>query len=242
MAAGKTWLLVLAGMAALGAASRPLAGRAVRQDARAGGEISTEEAGRGGLRAALADVFWLRAHVEWEQRRAPAVLAYLQMTTAANPRPIYFWVNGARMIAHDMSAWRIEAAEVSGAAVDERAIEAQQAARALHWLDAAERPHGGDVRLLVERASITLIRLHDLRGAAELYAAAAERPGAPYFTGRLAAELWRRNGEPEKAYRWLCRWYPTLPKEDESAEADLVLARMKTLERDLGIPVATRDP
>lgn len=228
------WPVVLAGLALLGAVARPLTERPAQNEREVRGAIG------GGWRAPVADVFWLRAHVAWERRDAPAVVAYLQMTTAANPRPLYFWVNGARMIAHDMSAWRIEAAEAKGERADERGIEAQQAKRALRWLDEAEKQHPGDVRLATERASITLIRLHDLAAAAELYAAAAERPGAPYFAGRLAAELWRRAGEKETAYRWLCRWYPTLPKNEEAAQANLVLGRLRALERELGIPVEER--
>lgn len=219
-------------LAALGLASRPLAERATAEGGAA--------APTGGMRAALADVLWLRAHVLWEQRDAPAVMAHLRLVAAANPDAVYFWVNGARIIAHDMSAWRIEDAERAERGVDAAEIEAQQARAALRWLDAAERIHASDARLEVERASITLIRLHDVAGAAELYARAAERPGGPYFAGRIAAELWRRAGQRERAYRWLKRWYETLPADREEAQAELVLARIKALERELGLPEEAR--
>lgn len=216
---------VLATLAVVGLGLSPVARRAESETSRVAG-----------LRAAAADVLWLRAYVQWERRDQAGVMAELWLTTTLNPEPVYFWVNGARMIAHDMSVWRIEAAATKDGRVDDGAIEAEQARAALRWLDRAELAHPGDVQLQLERASITLIRLHDLPRAAMLYRGAAERPGAPFFAGRMAAELWRRAGEPEAAYRWLCEWYPTLPADDASAETTLVLARIRELERTLRVP------
>lgn len=218
---------VLAALAVAGLGLSPVARHAQTHPSRVGG-----------LRAAAADVLWLRAYVQWERRDQAGVMAELWLATTLNPEPVYFWVNGARMIAHDISTWRIEAAEAKakGGRVDGASIEAEQARAALRWLDRAELAHPGDVRLQLERASITLIRLHDPRRAALLYQRAAERAGAPFFAGRVAAELWRRANEPEAAYRWLCEWYPTLPADDASAEAPLVLARIRELERTLRVP------
>ncbi|QYM80635.1 hypothetical protein K0B96_08550 [Horticoccus luteus] len=215
---------ILAAVAVAGLGLAPVARRAESKTPRVGG-----------LRAAAADVLWLRAYVQWERHDRAGVMAELWLTTTLNPEPVYFWLNGARMIAHDMSTWRIDAAGKSGEG-EATKIEAEQARVALRWLDRAELAHPGDVRLQLERASITLIRLHDVRRAALLYRRAAERPGAPFFAGRLAAELWRRAGEPAEAYRWLCEWYPTLPANDEAAEAPLVLARIRELERTLHVP------
>src|SRR3954466_8730264 len=64
----------------------------------------------GGFRAIAADFTWVRVFVIWEQRDLPATETLLRLVTAIDPRPVYFWLNGARVIAYDMTAWRIAAA------------------------------------------------------------------------------------------------------------------------------------
>ena len=58
----------------------------------------------GGFRAIVADFTWLRLHVIWEQRDLAATDTLLRLVTTIDPRPLYFWVNGARIIAFDMTA------------------------------------------------------------------------------------------------------------------------------------------
>jgi len=191
----------------------------------------------GGFRAIVADFTWLRLHVIWEQRDLAATDTLLRLVTTIDPRPLYFWVNGARIIAFDMTAWRI--AEAGGhevlSAVQRDRLGAEQARLAIRLLEEAMTFHPGNAALWIERANIELNRLRDSEAAAESYRKAWEQPGAPTYAARLHAELLRRLGRKAEALVWLTRLHPQLPPEEEGTE--LVLSRIRDLERELGVPV-----
>lgn len=194
----------------------------------------------GGFRALAADFTWLRVFTIWESRDLPATETMLRLVTALDPRPIYFWLNGARIVAYDMTAWRIAAAggfESVPATVREH-FSAEQARLALRRLDEAMRFHPASSELWIERASIELNRLHDPSAAAASYRRAWELPGAPYYVARLHAEMLRRAGRRAEALDWLVKLHPQLPTEDESAGAAIVLGRIRDLERELVVPAA----
>ncbi|MCX6954297.1 MAG: hypothetical protein NTV51_19270 [Verrucomicrobia bacterium] len=190
----------------------------------------------GGFRAIVADFTWLRLHVIWEQRDLPATETLLRLVTAIDPRPLYFWTNGARIVAFDMSAWRIAAAGGYDAvpAEQQERIGAEQARLAIRGLDEAMKFHPGNATLWIERANIELNRLHDTAAAAASYRRAWEQPGAPYYAARLHAELLRRLGRKAEALAWLVKLHPQLPPEDEGTE--VVLGRIRDLERELAVP------
>ena len=191
----------------------------------------------GGFRAIVADFTWLRLHVIWEQRDLAATDTLLRLVTTIDPRPLYFWVNGARIIAFDMTAWRI--AEAGGhdvvPAVQRDRLGAEQARLAIRLLEEAMTFHPGNAALWIERANIELNRLRDGEAAAESYRKAWEQPGAPTYAARLHAELLRRLGRKAEALVWLTRLHPQLPPEEEGTE--LVLSRIRDLERELAVPV-----
>ena len=189
----------------------------------------------GGFRALAANVAWLRVQSSWEKKDATAILASLRRTVALDSRPLTFWINGARMLAYDMAEWQISAGggERDHPGLRER-VDRNQAQLALQWLRDAEQAHPHAADLLIERANIQLNRARDLPAAAESYRLAAAQPGAPRFAARLHGEMLRRLGQKTEAYAWLIRLHPTLPRDDEDAAADLVLARIRNLEKELG--------
>jgi tetratricopeptide (TPR) repeat protein len=194
----------------------------------------------GGFRALVADAVWIRMYVLWERRDLPGTQSLIQLVAAIDPRPIYFWTNGARILAHDLAAWRIEAAGGYDAVSPE--VEArmsrEQGTMAIAHLEAAMGFHPASADLWIERANIELHRIRDLAAAAESYRRAWEQPRAPYYAARLHAELLRRQGRKAEALDWLTRLHPSLPAGDESAARDTVLERIRELERELGIPAA----
>jgi hypothetical protein len=175
--------------------------------------------------------------VAWEKRDLPGTQTLVQLVTAIDPRPAYFWINGARILAHDLSTWRFEAAggDAAGRAVEQR-IDREQGALALQHLDAALTFHPANPDLWIERAAIQLTRMRDVLAAAESYRRAWELPRAPYYAARLHAEMLRRAGRRDEALQWLVRLHPTLPVGDPGADRDVVLARIRDLERELGVP------
>lgn len=192
----------------------------------------------GGFRALVADGTWIRLYALWEKRDLPGTETLARLVTAIDPRPVYFWLNGARIIAYDFPAWRIEAAGGYDAvpADVQRRIGNEQARAALRVLESAVTFHPRSFELWTERANIELNRLGDLNAAAESYRRAWALPRAPYYVARLYAEVLRRAGRKVEALAWLVALYPTLPAGDDGAAAEVVRGRIRDLERELQVP------
>lgn len=91
----------------------------------------------GGFRALVADMTWIRMYVGWEKRDLVGTDTLVRLVTALDPRPVYFWLNGARIIAYDAPVWRIEAAGGYDAVAParQREIEHEQARLALQHIE-----------------------------------------------------------------------------------------------------------
>ncbi|MDB6115541.1 MAG: hypothetical protein JWQ62_2486 [Lacunisphaera sp.] len=231
--------LALAALLAAGFCLRPLERRVeiFRVPVALRGEQLGAMAGRGGIlamaggmRAAMASGCWLRANLAWEQRDAAATTALLELTVAADERPLYFWLNGARMLACDLPEWR---APPSAPAAVRARVNAEQADQALRFLEKGLRWHGADPALYVEMGNIHLRRTGDREGAARCYRLAAEQPGAPYYAARIHGELLRELGRPREALEWLHRVWAKLPADDPAAQREVVAARIRALEQEL---------
>ena len=168
---------------------------ALRLDAAGAGQGATL-AILGGFRALVADLAWIRMYALWERRDLPATETLLRVVTTIDPRPVYFWLNAARITAYDFPFWRVLAAGGFAVVPDEvqTRLSHEQARAALRGLETAMRHHPGSVELWVERANIELNRLGDLGAAAESYRRAWELPGAPHYVARLRAEVLRKAG------------------------------------------------
>ena len=184
----------------------------------------------GGMRSTVASGFWLRANLAWEHRDAAATRALLDLTVAADERPAYFWLNGARMLAYDLPEWSLSS---SAPAAVRRQMAGEHARLALDFLEKGVRWHGADVALYVEMGNIHLRRTNDLAAAARCYRLAAEQPGAPYYPARIYGELLRESGRPHEALAWLKQLLPRLPADDPAACRTVVVERIQALERDL---------
>src|SRR5262249_32800642 len=112
----------------------------------------------------------------------------------------------------------------------------EQGKLALKRLDAAMTFYPASSDLWIERANIELNRMHDVAAAAESYRRAWGQPNAPYYAARIYAEVLRPMGRRADALAFLVALYPTLPSGNEAAGRDLVLARIRELERELGVP------
>jgi hypothetical protein len=185
----------------------------------------------GGLRSAVAGGFWLKANLAWERREAAATAELIALTVAADERPAYFWLNGARMLAYDLPEWPLDAA--APAAVRQRAV-AEGARQALRFLEQGRRWHGADPAFFIEMANIHLRRLGDTEAAARCYRQAAAQPGAPYYAARIHGELLRELGRPVEALAWLRQVAARLPADDPAARREVVEERIRVLEREVG--------
>lgn len=239
-------IVVLSGLLFIGLATQPLkptksAFIPMREldaeTALLSGGSSLGLAALGGWRTIAADFLWLRVQAAWERRDLPATHTAILMVTQMDPRPILFWLNGARMIAYDMPEWRIEAAgghdRVPIAWRDK--VYAEHARLGLELLDRARAHLGEHHALWVEAANIFSKKLQDYNAAAECFRRAALQPNAPYYVARLHAEMLRRSGRQAEALAYLVRLHPSLPPHEEEAMAPLVLSRIQELENELQI-------
>lgn len=244
--------LVLAGLALAGAALTPLRESAREAAAAAAGAAGTfgrrrvvahwmNAAVPGGLRALAADGLWLRAYAAWAARDAARTEALIRLVTLVDNRPEHFWIDGARIIACDIAAWRLSSGNGGGmpAGVRARIVE-EQACAGLRLLAEAQGCHPGSAAIWVEMGNIQLYRRQDVALAAECYRHAAESPAAPFYAARIYAELLCRLGREREAYAWLRRLHPTLPPNNEAATSGRVLKRIRILEERLKVPPQQR--
>lgn len=249
----RTGAVVVLGLLVAGVAVRPLEGPAwekVRAQQPALRLESLKDAlGQGvtvgllgGFRAIVADLFWIRTNSIWEKNDLPGTQTSIKLVTAIDPRPIYFWLNGSRMIAYDMPNWRVDKAGGYDAVPDsvKRHFEEEQSSVAIEYLNGALGFHPENPLLTLEIANIHLNRLKDVETAAQFYLKAAGQKDAPYYAARIYAELLRRLGRNQEAYEFLRKLHPTLPKEDLMAQADVVLGRIRELEDELNLPLLNR--
>lgn len=196
----------------------------------------------GGFRAIVADLFWIRTNTIWEDNDLPGTQTSIKLVTAIDPRPLYFWLNGSRMIAYDMPNWRIDKAGGYDAVPEAVRLrfDQEQSSVAIKYLENALEFHPGEPLLILEIANVHLNRLKDLETAAGFYLAASRLPDAPFYAARIYAELLRKLGRNAEAYAFLQQLYPTLPTEDIGAMSNVVLDRIRELEDDLNIPEAQR--
>jgi tetratricopeptide (TPR) repeat protein len=185
----------------------------------------------GGFRSAVAGGFWLRANLAWEKQDAAATVALIQLTVATDGRPVYFWLNGARMLAYDLPEWRLDA--TAPAAIRQREG-AEGARQALRLLEQGRRWHAAEPAFFIEMGNIHLRRTRDVESAARCYRQAAELPGAPHYAARIHGELLRELGRPAEALAWLRQVVAKLPADDPAARREVVEERIRALEQEVG--------
>ena len=187
----------------------------------------------GGMRALPASYCWLRANLAWERRDAAATAGLIELTVRWDERPLYYWLNGARMLAYDLPEWRRD--PLAPLAWHARARE-EYAQKALRLLQQGVSRHGPAPALYIEMANIHLRRRHDRESAAHFYRLAAEQPGAPFYAARIHGELLRELGRPREALAWLRQQLPRLSAADPQARREVVVERIQALEWKVGGP------
>ena len=112
----------------------------------------------GGFRALVADLLWLKTYLACAACDLPAAETLIRVVTTVDERPLCFWLNGARIMAYDMTQWRLRAAGRGGAvpAALRRRIIDEQAGMALRLLEDARGQHPESAAVCVEMANIHL--------------------------------------------------------------------------------------
>ena len=184
----------------------------------------------GGMRSVVASGFWLQTNLAWEQRDVRATTLGLNLTVAADERSDYFWLNGARMLAYDLSEWRVS--PDAPRAVREK-VQREQGNQALEFLRKGIQWHGANANFYIEMGNVYLRRMDNLTAAAECYRWAAEQPAAPYYAARIYANLLQQLGRTTEALAWLEKVIPTLPANEPAARRALVQSWIEVLQREI---------
>jgi hypothetical protein len=191
-----------------------------------------------GFRSLVADILFIQAHVAWENTEWGRVLLLFRQATTLQPRSILFW---------DMAAWHM-AWNASVAALNDPAqprqalrVKAQREYFALgrDFLERGIRNNPDQSQLYDALARLYRDKYHNHAKAAEYYAQAAHRPGAPSYEKRFAAyELSYCGGREIEAYQRLRELYLA----GENERLPTLITRLKFLEDKLNIPPAQRIP
>lgn len=146
----------------------------------------------GGLSAVAADFAWIQAMMAWEQGLEAETIRGLHTAVLLNPRPHYFWVNGARILAFDIASWRLERLEARvrqiPRAAKEKIVE-EQARQALSFLARGEEIVGQNAVLAIESGFIHLHARKDRLAASACFRRAMECGKVPDYMETLLAEL-----------------------------------------------------
>ncbi len=230
-----------------GMVKMPIEGRLEQrmQDSRLGGFKPTaslrQQAGQagflaalGGLRAAVADLLWIRAHSAWSEVQYGRMKLLFDTCTSMQPRRVVFW---------DVSAWHMA---WNGAAHIQNSVKdpAERKAKMMEFFKLGEDfllrgiESNPDSWELYDRLGLLYRdKFQDMAKASAAYEEASKRPGNLEYTRRFAAYyLADVPGREREAYDRLLaifhegerEWLPTL------------LRQLQKMEEKLGIPDAGR--
>lgn len=188
-----------------------------------------------GFRSLVANFLWYQANEAWARTEWGRVANYVNIVTTLQPRDIRFW---------DEGAWQMGWNAASATLQDRKLREAQKQYTFRKYLEQAEAILKRGIANNPERWQLyfTLGNLYrdrfvDHCRAAEAYADAAQRKGAPgYMTRFVGYELAKCPGKEQEAYEHLKSLY--LKGEQEHLPA--LLSSLEALQEKLNIPKEQR--
>ena len=188
----------------------------------------------GGLRAAVADLLWIRANTAWRDVQYGRMKLIFDTCTAMQPRRVLFW---------DISAWHMAwngAAHIENHEPDPVVRKAKMREFFMLGKDFLQRgiESNPDSWELYERlGSLYKDKLKDFERAAKAYEEASQRPGHLEFTRRFAAySLAQVPGREREAYDRLMALF----NESEHEWLLTLFRHIQELEVKLAIPDAQR--
>ena len=183
----------------------------------------------GNFRGLAADLMWIKAYREWSQRDVNAMRTTLGQAVMLNPSATDFWLNGARMLAYDVTAWRLGDLETQDFGSLNR-IKHEQLGEALGFLELGRRSQPEAWELDVEAAIIRMNLTEDWAGALAILESLEHKEGVPYYIGRIRAEILLKLDRKPEALTWLRKFESTLPDDDPAARKEVVWSRIAELE------------
>ena len=184
----------------------------------------------GGLRAAVADLLWIRAHIAWQDTQYGRMKLYFDACTALQPRRENFWENAGWHMAWNGAAYMEN--------TERDPIKRRREVQEYHRLGESYFIQGTQNlpeswRLYDWLGALYRDKIKDPEKAAAAYEEASKRPGHLDYTRRFAAYfLAECPGREREAYEKLLALY----HEGEKEWLPTLLEKLQKLERKLGIP------
>ncbi len=183
----------------------------------------------GDFRGLAADLMWVKVYREWSQRDVQAMRGTLDLTVKLDPMTAVFWLNGARMLAYDVTAWRLNELETEDGASFSR-VKQEQLSEALGFLNRGRQSLPEAWELDVEAAIMRMNLTQDWAGALAILESLELREGVPYYIGRIRAEILLKLDRKAEALTWLRKFESTLPDDDPAARKEVLRSRIAELE------------
>jgi hypothetical protein len=188
----------------------------------------------GGLRAAVADLLWIRAHIAWQDTQYGRMKLYFDACTALQPRRENFWENAGWHMAWNGAAY-MENTEPDPIKRRREVAEYHRLGESYFIQGTQNLPESW--RLYDWLGALYRDKLKDPCKAAAAYEEASKREGHLDYTRRFAAYfLAECPGHEREAYEKLLALY----QEGEKEWLPTLLERLQRLERKLGIPMEQR--
>ena len=193
----------------------------------------------GGLRAAMADILWIRAHIAWQDVQYGRMKLLFDTCTAMQPRRVSFW---------DISAWHMAwngAAHIQNSEPDPVAQKAQMREFFRLGEDYLLRgiENNPESWELYDRLGMLYRdKFKDMEKAAAAYENASQRPGHLEYTRRFAVYyLADVPGREREAYEKLMslfhesehEWLPTLFRQIQKLEERLAIPDAQRIYREV---------
>lgn len=173
-----------------------------------------------------ADWVWLKLNRAWEIRDRDAARGLIGLAVRLAPHDGYFRINGARMLAYDLPAWRAQSEPDAPAAIKQQ-WRVRGGSEAIAFLFAAD---GVNTDSLIEAGNIARYALEDLSLATRYFGSAAMMPDAQPYVVRIYLNLLENQGRRPDAINWLRARLQRLPSDTPSEQRDWMILRQQELE------------
>ena len=188
-----------------------------------------------GFRGTVADLLWISAHTDWQNRLWYRMEEKMDLVTLLQPQSIHFWVTSAWHKAWNFSYAASVDPEEPRAAVRFR-NQKIWIERGRKTLEEGIRNNPNSARLYEEMGRLLKEKEMKYAEAARFYGKAASFPGAPLYLARQEAYCYYEAGRYPEAYRMMAHLWRGNP-----AHHVLTLrTRIRELEERLGIPPEKR--
>jgi hypothetical protein len=202
----------------------------LRQQAGQAGFLAT----LGGLRAAVADLLWIRAHVAWQSTQWGKMKLLFDVCTALQPRRVMFWDNAGWHMAWNASVYAMNDTAHVPEQVERWRNQQQYFKLGEDYLLRGIENNPDSWELYDRLAWFYKDKMQDKLKAAAAYEEASKRPGRLDYVRRQAAIMLAEcPGHEEEAYKKLKalydegerEWLPTLLKQIQRLERKLRISQ-----------------